>query len=668
MDAEFWIDTETGTIINCNKAAEKLLGKNKKEIIGTSFTTLHPPEEITYHTELLKKIVKEGKKIKEEGKIITKNGVIKTINITASTTTVGKKTIIQKIFHDITEHKRIEREQEIISHLIHRLTETVTMKEVGQIIAQESRHLFNHDFFSISYYDRMKNQSIGIYCEDTPADKTEPIEMTPISVPIETIKSSSSYKGKSTLVNRMEEHPKSSLLLSGDKSRLSRSLMFVPILWADNSIGVLSVQSYTPGRYADHDLHLLETLASQCSGALLRIFAEEERKKLEVQLLQSQKMEAIGELAGGVAHDFNNLLTAITGYAEIILDSIKSDNPMRGRIEEIKKAGDRATSLTSQLLAFSRRQIIQPKVLNLNTLVTELGTMLKRLLGEDISFSIMLEPNLHKIKVDPIQLEQVIMNLVVNARDAMPKGGTIIIKTDNVTIDEQQAKMLPYMRPGKFIRLYVEDNGIGMNKETIQHIFEPFFSTKEESRGTGLGLSVVYGIVKQHNGWINVYSEIGKGSTFKVYLPVFQGTCKDKEEDAISLKALRGNGEKILLVEDEETVRRFTIEVLQKNGYDVISAKNANEALTMFNKGNGDIQLVFSDIVLPDKSGLDFVDEILSCNPKISILLTSGYVGKKSQWSLVSQRGYKFIQKPYAVGNLLQAIKESISSSKKHKK
>lgn len=391
--------------------------------------------------------------------------------------------------------------------------------------------------------------------------------------------------------------------------------------------------------------------------------AEEEKEKIQAQLLQAQKMEAIGTLAGGVAHDFNNLLTTIQGYIDLTMMEVDEMDPLYGDLKQIRLAAMRAADLTRQLLLFSRKQPMEFTPLNINSTVDDLLKMLDRLIGEDITINIDLEPDSWTVRADAGNIEQVIMNLAVNARDAMPEGGKLTIKTENVTLNEEHSKVIPEARPGKFVCLSVEDTGVGMDKETIQHIFEPFFSTKEAGKGTGLGLSVVYGIVKQHEGWINVYSEPGRSSTFKVYLPAFSIKVEEETKETISLRELQGSGKRILLVEDEEGVRGFATRVLRENGYVVFEAVDAREALDIFEKEKGNFHLVFSDVVLPDKSGLELVDQLLSRKPEFRILLSSGYVDQKSQWSAIRERGFQFIQKPYNLPDLLRAIREAVEQS-----
>jgi PAS domain S-box-containing protein len=383
-----------------------------------------------------------------------------------------------------------------------------------------------------------------------------------------------------------------------------------------------------------------------------------QRKQLEAQLRQAQKMEAIGKLAGGVAHDFNNLLTAIMGYSELVLVKMEPDNPYRENLEEIRHAGKRASSLTQQLLAFSRKQVLKPKILNLNQVVKGMERMLERIIGEDIHLVSQLEPQPDKIKADTSQLEQIILNLTVNAVDAMPNGGTLTIKTQNKIIPHNAGNLSTDSRPGNFVYLSFHDSGEGIDKKVIPQIFEPFFTTK--ANGTGLGLSVVYGIVKQHNGWINVHSEPGGGTTFSIYFPALASGEEESLEQELSLMEFSGNGEKILFVEDETGVREISTKALRDYGYKVTEAVNAGEAHKILEKQNGNFHVVVSDIVLPDKSGIELTENIQSLHPNIKILLTSGYADHRSHWTDVVKKGIPFLQKPYSMADLLKIIKEVV--------
>ncbi len=385
---------------------------------------------------------------------------------------------------------------------------------------------------------------------------------------------------------------------------------------------------------------------------------EEEKEKMQAQLLQAQRMEAIGTLAGGMAHEIKNLMTIIQGYTDLAITEVDESTPLHEDLKQTRSAAMRAVDLTSQLLLFSRKQPMKPKSLNINRIVDNLLKMLGRFIGEDITINTKLESELWTVSADAGGIEQVIANLAANARDAMPEGGKLTIKTENVCLDEDYCKDIPESRSGKFVCLSIEDTGVGMDKEIIRHIFEPFFSTKEAGRGTGLGLSAVYGIAKQHEGWINVYSEPGQGSTFKVYLPAVSARPKDEAKETISLQQFQGRGERILLVEDEKGVREFAMDMLSGNGYVVFEAASAEEALNIFEREKGNFKLVFSDIVLPGKNGFQLVNELLSQKPKLLVLLSSGYADQKVRWSMIRERGFRFLEKPYSLPDLLRAIRE----------
>lgn len=394
---------------------------------------------------------------------------------------------------------------------------------------------------------------------------------------------------------------------------------------------------------------------------------EKALKETEEQLLHLQKTDAVGRLAGGIAHDFNNLLTGIMGYSEVIMNCLREEDPLYQDVNEIMKAGERASSLTNQLLAFSRRQILEPKILDINHVIANMENMLRRLIGEDIVLVTVFEAREARIKADPSQVEQVIMNLAVNARDAMPKGGQVVIKTEYTTLAENQCGLHPEACPGKYVHLTFEDNGVGMDRETIQHIFEPFFTTKEIGRGTGLGLSVVYGIMKQHEGWINIASEPGKGSIFEIYFPASSGSYqKEIEKKKFRFQDVQSHGERILLVEDEKIVRKFARKVLLKSGYVVFEAANASEAMDIFEREKGNFHLVFSDLIMPGKNGVELVEHLLLRNPELGIILCSGYTDQKLQFMVVSEKKYKFIRKPYSINELCTAINEVVELRQMH--
>jgi two-component system cell cycle sensor histidine kinase/response regulator CckA len=387
-----------------------------------------------------------------------------------------------------------------------------------------------------------------------------------------------------------------------------------------------------------------------------------ERKQLEEQLRQAQKMEAIGQLAGGVAHDFNNLLTVITGYSDLATRKLQREDPLRRNIEEIKKAGDRAASLTRQLLAFSRKQVLQPKVLDLNAVISELEKMLRRLIGEDVELRTALESGLGSIKADPGQIEQVIMNLAVNARDAMPAGGKLLIETENVSLSEEYAGQHIAVTPGSYVMLAVSDTGTGMDEKTKARIFEPFFTTKELGKGTGLGLSTVYGIVKQSGGSLWVYSEVGRGTTFKVYLPRVDENAQEYRQATDTGEVLQGT-ETILLAEDEEIVRTLAREILESYGYQVLEAANGGAALLICERHTGAIDLLITDVIMPEMSGRELSERLSQLRPAMKVLYMSGYTDDAIIHQGVLDTGANFIQKPFSPDALAQKVREVLDKS-----
>jgi PAS domain S-box-containing protein len=392
--------------------------------------------------------------------------------------------------------------------------------------------------------------------------------------------------------------------------------------------------------------------------------ASDKFKQQEEMLRQAQKMEAVGRLASGVAHDFNNLLTAIIGYSQLVLKKLNKDDPAHSAVIEIAKAGERSAALTSQLLTFSRKQIVEPKVLDLNVVISDTTKLLKRLIGEDIELVVETGRKMCKVKADAGQLCQVIMNLAVNSRDAMPNGGRLSISTSQADLSEKTAAAAIGVGPGMYVVLSVKDTGCGMSKEIQSQIFEPFFTTKCEGKGTGLGLSTVYGIVKQHDGGILVGSEEGKGSTFKIFLPSVQELEHESSQVENQDYPLRGNGV-ILLAEDEPLVRRFAIRVLEDKGYTILEAADGNDALAKaVEYGPKNIDMLLTDVVMPKMSGIELAKKLLSLNPSLKILYTSGYMDQAFVPDFQLNPDENFLRKPFFPLALVQRVHEILSSSK----
>ena len=430
-----------------------------------------------------------------------------------------------------------------------------------------------------------------------------------------------------------------------------------PFLFVSGTIGEeRAIESLKSGAIDYVVKDRLDGLAIKVRRALKEVGERSEKRHLEEQLRQAQKMEAIGRMAGGIAHDFNNLLTVIMGCGQLSLDGLSSDDPVRANIVQILKASERAASLTRQLLAFSRKQILAPVVMNLNHTVAEIEKMLRRVIGADIEFVTDLEGALGNVRADRGQIEQVIMNLAVNARDAMPDGGTLTIRTANVLLEESYVRQNPGAQPGLHVMLSVSDSGLGMDAETKLHLFEPFFTTKESGKGTGLGLSTVFGIITQSGGHIKVCSEPGQGATFNIYLPRVDQTI----EGSISsrpLAALPRGSETVLIVEDSEAVRMLISGILEKEGYTTLLASDGMEGIDLAQTYEGPIHLLITDVVLPRLGGRELVHRMASIRPNTKIIYSSGYSDHT-----VSKDRKHYLQKPFKKDVLIRTVRDVLET------
>jgi PAS domain S-box-containing protein len=435
-------------------------------------------------------------------------------------------------------------------------------------------------------------------------------------------------------------------------------------LWDSSGkpIGLIAVMDSRPMNNAETVADVMQVVATRAAAELERKRAYLEKEKLQAQLQQSMKMEAVGRLAGGVAHDFNNLLTAIIGNVSLAQGKIPPSDPVADVLQEANKAAERAAALTQQLLAFSRKQIIEPKVLNLNDLIADLNVMLVRLIREDIMIQILPGEDLGSVHIDAGQFQQVLVNLVVNARDAMPGGGKIVIETSNAELDAGYCSRHPYVRPGRFVMVAVSDTGYGMTGEVKARIFEPFFTTKANGRGTGLGLATAYGAVKQAGGSIEVYSEAGMGTTFKIYLPRVEGEASKLVRDDRPRK-LRGGTETVLLVEDEDMVRDLCVRVLDELGYRVLQASNGKEALAVSKGHGGRIDLLMTDVVMPGMNGGELAAQLILHHPGMRVLFTSGYTEDVIVHHGVLDGEVSFLGKPYSPSTLAAKIREVLGKA-----
>jgi two-component system, cell cycle sensor histidine kinase and response regulator CckA len=657
---------QRGRVTFMNPAAEAALGWTQVELLGQPMHEIirfQPPDgtSLPANDDPLLQVLHSGQAIQDGSDLFTrKDGTRFPVSYTASPIITGGQVVGSVLaFHDITERKRVEE-----IHL-RRGAQVALRADINGALAESNsslRDILDHctaamvQFLGASFariWTLNQDEKVlelqassGIYTHIDGAHARVPVGAFKIGRIAE--------ERLPHITNDVQHDPRVS-----DKAWAEREGMIAfagyPLLVTDKLVGVVAM--FARHKLAEDTLDALASIADIISQSIERKHAEEALRKSEEQLRQAQKMEAVGRLAGGIAHDFNNLLTVITGYSQLTLRSLHAEDPLRDNIEEIKKAGDRAAALTRQLLTFSRKQVLQPKVLDLNAVVSEIEKMLRRLIGEDIELRTALQPELGHIKADPGQIEQVLMNLAVNARDAMPNGGKLTIETQNVSVDEDFVKQHIAVIPGSYVMLAVSDTGIGMNEETQQRIFEPFFTTKELGQGTGLGLSTVYGIVQQSGGGLWVYSEVGRGTTFKVYLPRVDEEAQVYKPGLPAPEALSGK-ETILLAEDEEIVRNLVREVLKSHGYKVLEAANGGAALLLCERHQGPIHLMITDVIMPEMSGRELTDRLAGLRPEMKVLYMSGYTDNAIADHGVLEAGKNFIQKPFSPDALVGKVRE----------
>jgi len=641
-----------------NRACEQISGYSRRELMEAHPWQITHPE---FRQEMQRcgeeRLRGENVPSRYEFQLLTKNGEIRWLDLCVNRIRFEGQDATLAIAVDVTERKRIEELQRALYRIADQTSAATDLDAFYAAIHSIVGELIDARNFYVALYD----EDTGLLSFPYFVDKED---STPAPKPL--------GKGLTEYVLRTGEPLLASperfaeLVRSGQVEMIGASSidwLGVPMKKGKQAFGVLVVQSYTANvPYGERGLEILNFVAQHVATAIERKRTENALRHSEKQLWQSQKMEAVGRLAGGVAHDFNNLLTVIKGYTELMLTDLKPSDPLRAEMGEVQRAADRAAALTRQLLAFSRRQVLASKVVNLNYLVEDMNKLLRRLLGEDIELASKLADDMGSVKADPGQIEQVIMNLAVNARDAMPKGGKLTIETANLDLDQVYSREHVMIKPGPYVMLAIADTGSGMDAETLSHVFEPFFTTKEQGKGTGLGLSTVYGIVKQSGGYIWPYSEPGMGTTFKIYLPRVDEVA-EREQPHTKVSPGLGGKETILLVEDEEGVRGLTRQLLQRYGYTVLEAEHGQEALLLCERYSGPIHLLLSDVVLAQMSGRELVERLVPLRPEMKVLYMSGYSDEAIVHHGVLKAGTAFLQKPFTTESLMRKLREVLDQN-----
>ncbi len=608
LDHPFFILDKTGQILWCNEQVNIQLGYNHLTLIGEylgGFFLQHDAQNLAANLDS----VSGQKSLSQSAAMINARGKPVPVEIRISAGTWQDEVVLFCSIREMTEIKRMQVELNMLSHALRNVTEGLSVLDLdGSII-------FVNDAF-LQTYGYSKEELIG-----HSIDKLIEVDRAGLHI------------GK-IIKENMEDGWQGELpARRQDNKPITISLILNPIKDKDGKpVVVIAVSD---------DIS--------------------EKKELEFQLQQSQKMEAIGQLAGGIAHDFNNLLTVIEGYTDLLLKDADQNNPKTNHIRQIKKASDRASSLTGQLLAFSRRQILQPKLLDISELIMDMSVLLKRLIGEQVELETNLEPDIPPIKADPSQIEQVIMNLCVNARDAMPDGGILSIELKETYLDEHYVRHHTEVKQGNYVQLSISDSGIGMSRELQERIFEPFFTTKKKGEGTGLGLATVYGIIKQSGGHIWVYSEPEHGTCFKIYFPSQTRPGQKKKKHETTTMMCQGH-QTILVVEDEYLVRELVCDTLRSNGYTVFEASNGKQAIKIFETSRDQIDLILTDVIMPEMSGRKLVQELTKNSPDILAVYMSGYTDDAIIKHGVLEPGMEYIQKPFSPAALTRKLNEIFES------
>jgi PAS domain S-box-containing protein len=667
---------KSGVLIDCNKATEELIGYSKEEIVGEPFPKLLTldPKDLPQLRENFEKLSKGPEVEPYDLEIIRKDGKRRWINVTNSLLTRDDVVVgFLIISRDITERKRMERLLQALNEAALAIEIALTHEEIFAAVAEEFKKLGS--LCMVFPTDESQSRLFTKYLSyETKAlqavEKLVGLQHEDFTIPVETV---DPYRRvvrekRTVFIENAEDVvrqvlPESLGRLAGQivkRLKVLRSIA-APLLVENEVIGVLSVQS---DDLTEDDVPAITAFAHQMAAAwhkaqLMQDLQNslEQLKRTQAQLLQAQKMEAIGQLAAGITHDFNNLLTPISGFAELLLGKAPEGSQQQEYLRQIKAAAERAAALTRQLRLFTRQARGKRRSLQLNNLAGETHSLLEHSLPKEITIELHLASELWAVEAEPSQISQVLMNLCVNACDAMPDGGTLTLKTGNVILDEEYARRILEARPGRYVRLSVSDTGWGMSPEVQARLFEPFFTTKGVGEGTGLGLSVVYGIVKGHDGFIQVYSQKGRGSTFHVYLPAIEAAVEEREVEGLELPSGR---ETILLVDDEEMVRALGQRVLERCGYTVLMAEDGVQALEMYQAHREEIGLVVLDVVMPEMGGLECLRRLRELDPQVKVLISTGYTANNTAQKLVAGGALGIVEKPFLLQDFAVAVRAAL--------
>ncbi len=667
-DAIVIVDDETGKVVEANTRTGEFLGIPSEELAGLPEADLFPPGEEKYYCELFRSGLSSGEA--QSAQLKLRRGDGRAVEVDARVRLIDldnpRKRVILAIFRDSSEVKRLNRALLALSRcnqeLVRGNNEQELLEKICQIIVNTGG--YRMAWVGMPEDDEEKSIRVAAQSGDT-GGYLQTIRISWADTPVGRGPVGTAIRmGEICAIPNTLKDPRFAPWAKRAAEEKFLSAISLPLAGDQGVIGALNLYSAEEDVFDAEEVALLKELATNLAYGIstLRIRSEHERAETEVhsleeQLRQAQKMESLGRLAGGVAHDFNNLLTVIRGYAELAMPPKKGDEELRRKITEIMKSSDRAQALVSQLLAFSRKQILKPTVLDLNQVVAEISEVLPRLIGEDVNLVVRPGANVRRIKADPNQMQQVLLNLAVNARDAMPKGGTLTLQTENapMPLGSRFEKVI------EGVLLTVSDTGSGIAPELQPRIFEPFFTTKARGKGTGLGLAMVYGTVSQSGGRIEVESEVGKGTTFKIFFPPSEEEAPAAQrESRIAVPA--PGGETILLVEDEASLRELISDYLGNAGFTLVTAKNGSDGLAKAKAHAGPIHLVITDVVMPGMGGRELADQLKASHPGTPVLFMSGYADDAAIQRVISERNDHYIEKPFELNSLARKVREVLSN------